>query len=359
MVGLGLFTLAAGAIYIANGSPGHLWRQMTAPAVALCVVLAFNIYCQINYRRLGNIAAFNIVQLLVDIVVVTVIVYSSGGVSSWFPDVYLLIVLEAALIVPSVRQVFGIAFAAWVLYAADLLAVYVHLLPHTAVPFEHPQVEHMGSFVAVRLMWQLTVNFSIATVGTLLMRDIRARETRHASESIRDARTGMLTRSFFRRLMDREIARARISHSGLSVVMLDIDGFQRFNSAFGVEAGNAMVARIAQVIQECVAADPASDSALALSARYGGEEFAIVVPEREPSLPLNGAALGELIRVAIGDLRVDDRGVTVSVGVAAYPVDGSTTAEMVASADEALANAKESGGNRLVVLGGSPGEAAG
>ena len=69
----------------------------------------YNTYYQRTYRRFGNIAVFNHAQLLLDVVVVTLLVYYSGGVYSWFDAMYLLFILEAALILPTAAEVWVVA----------------------------------------------------------------------------------------------------------------------------------------------------------------------------------------------------------------------------------------------------------
>jgi diguanylate cyclase (GGDEF)-like protein len=84
-----------------------------------------------------------------------------------------------------------------------------------------------------------------------------------------------------------------------------------------------------------------------LAARYGGEEFALLVPERAESSS-ESELVAERVRTTAASARDDDRSVTISVGVAAFPRDGRTASELLSAADAALERAAADGGNRVV-----------
>jgi diguanylate cyclase (GGDEF)-like protein len=342
-----VFSVIGGGVYAMAGMFGEMFHQMVVPAVALVFVLVYNVYYQLNYRRFANIAVFNAIQLLLDILVVTLLIYYSGDVYSWFSAMYLLFVLEAALILPTRTQVFAIAAGAWAAYTAILGLVYFDALPHMAMPFVSNDLQTAGSYVAVRCLWELTILGGAAAVGTSLMDSIRMREARLSLESVRDSRTGLYNRASFRRELGLEIERARRDRRGVSVVLADIDDFERFNTMFGVEAGNAMLVRIAACIAKTVSTGAPADAQLVLVARYGGEEFAILVPEATSGDIRDGEAIAERVRVAVATIRDEDRSVTVSVGVASFPAHGRTAAELIGAADSALSVAKSGGGNRV------------
>ncbi len=342
------FSIVGAAVYTADGSFGGIWRRMIVPAAALGCVLLYNTYYQLNYRRFANIGVFNVVQLVLDIVVASLLIYYSGGVYSWFAGMYLLFVLEAALILPTAIQVSSIAVAAWLSYSAVLALVYFRVLPHTTMPFVNNDLQYARSYVIVRSLWELTVLGGAAGVGTMLMRAVRAREQRLAAESVLDARTGLFNRVYYRAELAREVERARRHHRGVSVVLADIDGFERFNTMFGVDAGNAMLVAVADAMRAVVGPASSGEAHLVTVARYGGEEFALVVPEIAPGESSEGVAFAEGMRVRVGAVRDEDRSVTVSIGVSAYPSDGRTAAELIGAADSALSAAKRAGGNRVV-----------
>ncbi len=338
-LGIGIYGLA--------GQAPALAPRMVIPGFALLLVLVYNSYFQRTYRNFGNLAVFNTVQLVLDILVVTVLVYYSGGVYSWFDALYYLFVLEAALILPSRREVWGVAGIAAGAYVLVAGLVYWHLLPHMAMPFVANDLQGVGSYVAVRVLWTLTVIFGAATVGGLFTRATRERMAALAKQSVFDTRTGLYDRAYFRRELGMELERAKRFSRGLSVIVADIDGFAHFNELFGTDAGNGMIELIAGAVREvsgCVSGEPC----LVISARYGGEEFAVLVPEDTES-GTAGEAMAESLRLAVASVLDEDRSVTASVGVARYSRDGRTASELLAAADAALVRAAGDGGNRVVI----------
>jgi len=166
----------------------------------------------------------------------------------------------------------------------------------------------------------------------------------------RDAATDALTGAFNRRYLDRrlieEAAGARRYGLPLAVMLLDIDHFKQVNDRHGHQAGDQVLAAVAQRVAEQLRE---SD----VLARYGGEEFLVIAPHT----PLPGAAeLAERVRRSIesGEFSLPNepagRGirVTASIGVASTG-DGRDDAEaLVHAADENLLRAKREGRNRVI-----------
>jgi diguanylate cyclase (GGDEF)-like protein len=343
-----VFSLLGVAIYTIGGQAPLLWRQMIIPALALLLVLVYNTYYQRTYRQFANLAVFNSAQLLLDIAVVTVLVYYSGGIYSWFDAMYYLFVLEAALILNTRREVWWVAGAAIFAYLSVLALVFTGVLPHSPMPFVANNLQFEASYVAVRALWTVTVIIGTATVGELFVRSMRDRTAQLAEQVTRDVRTGLYDRAYVRRELSVEIERARRFHRGVSVILADIDGFEHFNELFGTDAGNRMIDRIADVLRR-VAGCEASEPCLVIAGRYGGEEFALVLPEDGASVLVDALPMAERLRAEIAAALDDDRSVTVSVGVAGYPRDGRTASELLSAADAALVTAAAAGGNRVVV----------
>lgn len=343
---IAVFSAAGIGVYALAGQAAALAPSMIVPAIALLLVLVYNSYFQRNYRSFGNLAVFNSAQLVLDILVVTILVYYSGGVYSWFDALYYLFVLEAALILSSRREVWGIAAFAAGAYMLVVGLVYWNLLPHMAMPFVSNDLQRMDSYVAVRALWTLTVILGAATVGGLFANATRDRIAALARQSVRDSRTGLFDRAYLRRELTLEIERARRFSRSVSIVVADIDGFAHFNEVFGVGAGNRMIEEIAGAVRSVSGCDSA-EPCLVAAARYGGEEFALLVSEDSDSSK-DGESMAERLREAVALTLDDDRSVTVSVGVARYPRDGRSASELLSAAEAALARAAAQGGNRVV-----------
>jgi diguanylate cyclase (GGDEF)-like protein len=358
---LAAFSLAAGLLYSIDPAIPRmvLFSNMLIPAGALVFVLAYNTYYQLTYRYLGNISILNHAQLLFDILVITVLVHYSGGVYSWFYTMYALIVLEAAFIFPRPRDTWFVAGVAAVSYAAVVAAEYFDVMRHIAMPYTTSGLEHTAAYASVRILWMLTILSGTALVSLFMMSRVHAREEELSSLAMRDEATGLANRPYFQRQLEAELARARIYGRGLAVLILDVDDFAAFNKRFGLRAGNRVVRELADLLRREVCEQRDSPVApLDVVCRYGGEEFGVIVLH-PPGLSMEeaaeqAAALGDRLREKVGELRVDDMGVTVSVGLAVFPRDGLTAADLVASADQAVFLAASAGGNRLGTSDGPP-----
>ncbi|MET2825431.1 diguanylate cyclase [Mesorhizobium shangrilense] len=161
----------------------------------------------------------------------------------------------------------------------------------------------------------------------------------------RDGLTELMTRRAFDDSLMLEFARSQRNATPLSLLLIDVDWFKRFNDYYGHPAGDDCLRAVARCIQ-ATARRPA-DSA----ARYGGEEFAVILPETDA----RGAFLiAENLRRAVRDLRLahdasEMKIVTISIGVAAFDVSGPSMerAELLRRADEALYGAKAAGRDRV------------
>jgi diguanylate cyclase (GGDEF)-like protein len=161
--------------------------------------------------------------------------------------------------------------------------------------------------------------------------------------SITDGLTGLHVARYFGQRLRQECRSAARYGRAVSVVMADVDFFKAVNDTYGHPAGDAVLRTVAACIRETVR--DASD----IAARYGGEEFAIILPETDLT---GAAAVAERLRMKIEDRSVlhDDRTirVTLSAGVASFPVHGQDPASLVRAADQALYAAKQTGRNRVI-----------
>jgi diguanylate cyclase (GGDEF)-like protein len=163
-------------------------------------------------------------------------------------------------------------------------------------------------------------------------------------QSIRDSLTGLFNRRFMEESLDRELQRARRKKRSLAVLFLDLDHFKRFNDAFGHDAGDAVLRRMAEVFREHFRGDD-------VVCRYGGEEFAIILPESNAT---DAARRADLLRAEARKIEIRHQGhrleaVTFSVGVAAFPENGATGEEILRAADQSLYQSKADGRDRVTV----------
>ncbi len=161
-----------------------------------------------------------------------------------------------------------------------------------------------------------------------------------------DGLTGVRNRRYFDEHLAIEVARAKRSKLPISLIMIDVDFFKRFNDCYGHQAGDDCLRRLASLFQSCLKR-PAD-----FVARYGGEEFVCLLPDTN----IQGAlTLAEIIREAALACHIEhgessvSRWVTLSLGVGAMSPDCSKTSiDFVGLADANLYLAKNRGRNRVV-----------
>ncbi len=160
-----------------------------------------------------------------------------------------------------------------------------------------------------------------------------------------DALTPAYNHRFFQEALSKEITRhARTGHE-LALAMLDIDNFKKINDTYGHPVGDEILKGL---VEELMTNARDSD----VVARYGGEEFAIIFPDTPASSASDAAnRMREIVARRVFRLQHIDRTlhITVSIGVAVYPRDGMTSAELISRADAALYFAKKNGKNQVAV----------
>ncbi len=162
--------------------------------------------------------------------------------------------------------------------------------------------------------------------------------------SVRDELTQLYNRRHFQTILPLEIKRCERFSKQLSLLMIDLDFFKNFNDRFGHPAGDACLKEFSKLVNSRI-------RQIDFFARFGGEEFVIVLPGT-PKADARMAA--EKIRALVKDHRFvvpgskDKVSLTVSIGVASYPENGTTMESLVKSADAAMYEAKGTGRDRVV-----------
>ncbi|HEY9069894.1 MAG TPA: diguanylate cyclase [Candidatus Ozemobacteraceae bacterium] len=158
--------------------------------------------------------------------------------------------------------------------------------------------------------------------------------------AVTDEMTRLYNHRYFQQRLDEELLRADRYESRVSLIILDVDHFKKFNDTYGHPEGDRVLKTVARLIEKNV-------REVDIPARYGGEEFVVICPEKDG----DGAMVpANRIRTAIEefDFRINGQHVpiTVSLGVASYPDQARTKGELVISSDTALYYSKENGRNR-------------
>ncbi|MDB5937112.1 MAG: hypothetical protein JWQ01_4456 [Massilia sp.] len=168
-------------------------------------------------------------------------------------------------------------------------------------------------------------------------------ELRHMSELVReDQLTGSLNRRGLDDVFERETARSDRRGTPLCVALLDLDDFKRLNDTYGHQAGDGALKHLVKIVRDTL-------RSMDVIARFGGEEFVILLPET--SSEAAALTMTRLQRDLTKHFFLHDNEkllITFSAGVAMrYP--NESQADLVARADKAMYQAKQSGKNRVVV----------
>lgn len=158
--------------------------------------------------------------------------------------------------------------------------------------------------------------------------------------SVRDGLTGLYNRREFDKRLQEEMQRSRRYNHPFCLILIDVDRFKNVNDRYGHQAGDEVLIAVGDLVQLNV-------RPVDVVCRYGGEELAVILSETNEKGAL---IVAERIRRTVAESMTatphgDTIQVTVSIGLAAFPRDGDTPAQIIKAADEALYAAKQEGRN--------------
>ena len=156
-------------------------------------------------------------------------------------------------------------------------------------------------------------------------------------QSLTDPLTTLHNRRSFERALESAFYRSHHGSGPVSLLILDIDHFKKFNDTFGHLQGDEVLRRVGSLIRK-------SSREKDTAARFGGEEFVVILPSTDKEQALQ---LATCICTAISGQAWDLRPITVSIGIATIDARMLTAYELVGAADQALYQAKEDGRNRV------------
>jgi diguanylate cyclase (GGDEF)-like protein len=346
-----LTVLAAIAqLYIVESSRNQSYRTAIAFIVAGAVVLKPGFLAGlvllhylpgwIKYRKKWLVQSFNICNTTLAVLAAAFAFHalSGGSVTAEPPGRYALAGLVACAIFVAINHV--------------LLARMIELTSDRSM-----QATGLFSFeslstdlglaalgIGVAAFWSVNGWLIFFVLGPLLIihRALYVPQLRELAQA--DVKTGLMNAKEFEHAVDMEVARAERMQTPFSLMMVDLDHLREVNNAHGHLAGDVVIRGIADVFREVL-------RRYDVPARFGGDEFCILLPETPQA---EAARIAERIRRAVAERAFIADGtsqplrVTVSIGLAASPDDGTTRQELVHRADLAAYRAKAEGGNRAI-----------
>ena len=209
----------------------------------------------------------------------------------------------------------------------------------------HPHLANSPDAVAYgRFEWSDQISrLMLLAIAAIVSTSIVLRTRRLQWLSARDRLTDVINRSGFDDLLARQADRAQRSGTGLVVMLVGLDRFGTFNETYGAVAGDRTLRLVAGTIRQVT-------GRRGLVARYGGDQFAVLVEETKSDGVVH---LAESIRAAAAATPTHPSRIsvpeplTVSIGIASLPADGTDARDICARAERRLAEAKRAGGNRV------------
>ena len=177
---------------------------------------------------------------------------------------------------------------------------------------------------------------SLATQAAMTIENARLYEL-----SITDGMTKMFIHRYFQIRLDEEIKRSVRFGASLSLLMLDIDHFKKFNDTYGHQVGDMVLIKVADIIRDTIRGE------IDIACRYGGEEFAIIAPQTGFE---DAKKMAERIRSAVERANLSgpsgrELKITISLGISTYPINTKEKKELITKADSALYFSKQNGRN--------------
>jgi diguanylate cyclase (GGDEF)-like protein/PAS domain S-box-containing protein len=172
-------------------------------------------------------------------------------------------------------------------------------------------------------------------------------EARLREQSVRDHLTGLFNRRYMQETFHRELLRASRNQAPIGVMMLDVNNFKAFNDTWGHAAGDAVLRELGAALLSHVRGED-------IVCRYGGDEFTIILPDASMDITRERAeSMCEHARRFKIQFEGQELGpIALSIGVSAFPQDGSTTTDLLKAADAALYRAKREGTGCVVTADG-------
>ncbi|RII27199.1 MAG: GGDEF domain-containing protein [Geobacter sp.] len=171
---IGLYCCYAGGFFYFSKYGFFLsLSQLTFLLVSVVGVASYNLFLERASHRVERAHFLSLLQVVLDLLFVSILIQFSGGVSSWFWPVYLIVTIEASYLLEKRREVWIIGVVGSLLYGALLAGHYSQLIPYIMMPFVAEGLHHDVLYLILMWFWVVILNATVAFIGTFLMKVIR------------------------------------------------------------------------------------------------------------------------------------------------------------------------------------------
>lgn len=298
----------------------------------LAIAAVYNAFVMLNTRKNhGNKGFISKISPYIDVILLAVFIYQSGGVESDIFIIYLFLIFYWGVKSDTIKTVLISIFCIAAFTVSSFLS-------RGTMP---------GDFSFLSLMIRNIFILLCAIGASSINSEVKKFDEMHKKEfklARTDKLTGLANRHYFDQKLNEEAEYSDSTGNPLNILIFDIDNFKKFNDSYGHVWGDKLLTLFSDIVKQNIRK---SD----IPVRFGGEEFLIIIRDLDSVI---AKSVGDRIRKQLENQKIyigsdqDRRKVTVSCGVAQYPKHSRNIREVVELADKALYNAKESGKNKVV-----------
>ncbi|MEN8223391.1 MAG: GGDEF domain-containing protein [Acidobacteriota bacterium] len=287
----------------------------------------------LDYNSLQSLAA---VQIDFDFVLLSIIVFISGGVNSPVLILYIFYIMISTFIVSHEKSIRNTSVAI-ILVSAIFFSDNAFDIPkRIAEMISYDIILLLAYFISSHLSSNLRENREILQELLKKTRDL----------SIKDGLTGLYNQTHFFQMLEDHMKKAKRYNEVFSLLLFDVDNFKNYNDNNGHINGSGALKRVGRIITDTF-------RTFDIAARYGGDEYVIFLPNTDK---IGAFLAGDRLRERIAKskfpgMEKQPKGcVTISMGIASFPEDADTREMILDKADKALYYSKENGRNKVTLF---------
>jgi len=198
----------------------------------------------------------------------------------------------------------------------------------------------------ISIILPTTIILTVFVLAYIVKYLLKSRDFEHQYKlATTDGLTELYNHRYFQEQMLMQVENCKRYNSQFSLILIDIDFFKKFNDTYGHQAGDAVLKQVAQALKKNVRSTD-------IVCRYGGEEMSIILSSTDnDEAIITAQKICQAVAKRPFKLSADQEShVTISMGVATYPNDGLTPAELIEHSDKAMYAAKENGRNQVGII---------